>query len=78
MVYSYNQDEERGEVSMKEVIEMTRMLLGMSTDTYLECKYILMAVSMEHKGKQNFINELFRFTDKHRPLLIEMKIGCTE
>ena len=60
---------------MKEVVEMTQVLLEMSTDTYLKCKYALMAVSAEHKGTQNFINELFKFTDKRRPLLIEMKKG---
>jgi hypothetical protein len=56
---------------MKEVVEMTQVLLEMSTDTYLKCKYAL----IEHKGTQNFINELFKFTDKRRPLLIEMKKG---
>ncbi len=58
---------------MNEVIEITRMLLKMRTDMYLKCKYMLMAVSTEHPGMYNFVNELFRYTDKCRPLLIEMK-----
>ncbi len=60
---------------MKEVIEMTQTLLEMSEDTYLKCKYTLMLVSTEDLKLQNFINKLFRFVDKRRPLLIEMKEG---
>lgn len=59
---------------MKEIIEMTQILLQMQTDTYMQCKYILQAVSMEHQGTNNFVNKLFSFTDSHRPLLIEMKL----
>lgn len=60
---------------MKEIIEMIQILLEMSTDTYLKCKYIFLAVSTEHQGTHNFINKLFELTDKRRPLSIEMKKG---
>jgi len=60
---------------VKEVIEMTQILLEMGTDTYTKCKYILLSVSAGHQGTHNFINELFEYTDGHRPFLIEMKKG---
>lgn len=60
---------------MKEVIEMAQALLEMKPDTYMKCKYILLAVSREHEGTKAFVRELFNFTDRKRPLLIEMKKG---
>ena len=61
---------------MKETIGMIRILLEMSTDTYLKCKCIFLAVSTtEHQGMHDFINKLFELTDKRRPLSIEMKKG---
>ena len=60
---------------MKETIGMIRILLEMSTDTYLKCKCIFLAVSTEHQEMHKFINKLFELTDKRRPLSIEMKKG---
>lgn len=60
---------------MKEIAEMVQVLSGMHTDTYLKCKYMLMAVSMEHAGTHNFISKLFEYMDGHRPQLIGMKEG---
>lgn len=60
---------------MKEIIEMIQILLEMGTDTYTECKYILLTVSAGHQGTHNFMNELFDYTDGHRPPLIGMKEG---
>ena len=58
---------------MKEVIEMTHILLKLRTDTYLKWKYMLLAVSREHQGTHDFIKILFSRIDNRRPLLIEMK-----
>ncbi|MBD5463651.1 MAG: hypothetical protein HDR24_11460 [Lachnospiraceae bacterium] len=58
---------------MKEITELVQVLLSMSTNTYLECKYTLLAVSKDNPKLNNFINVLFGLTDKSRPLLIEMK-----
>lgn len=60
---------------MKEIIEMIQILLEMDTSTYMECKYILLSVSVGHQGTHNFMNKLFELMDKHRPLLIGMKKG---
>lgn len=45
---------------MKEIIEMIQILLEMGTDTYTECKYILLSVSAWHQGTHNFINKYLR------------------
>lgn len=58
---------------MKEVIEMIQALLEIKPDTYMKYKYILLAISADHKGTYNFINKLFEVTDRCRPPLIEMK-----
>lgn len=58
---------------MKEIIEMVQILLSMSTNTYSECKYTLLAVSKDDPKLKNFISKLFGLTDSRRPLLIEMK-----
>jgi len=58
---------------MKEAIEMTQTLLEMRTDTYMMCKYMLLAVSMEHQETHNFMKTLFERIDKKRPLLIGIK-----
>lgn len=58
---------------MKEIIEMVQDLLEMSMDTYMKCRYVLLAVSADHQGTYDFVNKLFEFTDRHRPLHIEMK-----
>lgn len=58
---------------MKEVIEMIQVLLEMHTDTYLRCKYTLLAVSRKQQCAEDFVIKLFSLTDSRRPLLIEMK-----
>lgn len=56
---------------------MVQILLEMSTYTYTKCKYTLLSVSVSHHGTHNFMNKLFEYTDRHRPLLIEMRKGGT-
>lgn len=60
---------------MKEIIEMVQILSEMGTDTYLQCKYTMQAVSRDQKRVEDLIDGLFRITDSRRPLQIGMKKG---
>lgn len=60
---------------MTEIIEMVQVLLDMRTDTYLQCKYTMLAVSADNPNLADFTKRLFRLTDRRRPLLIGMKGG---
>ncbi len=60
---------------MKEIMEMKQILLEISTDTYLKCKYMFLASSREYPAGNTFFKVLFGITDRERPLLIEMKGG---
>lgn len=60
---------------MKEIAGMVQCLLEMRTDTYMMCKYTLLAVSMGHHGTHEFMEKLFSLADRKRPLLIGMKKG---
>lgn len=57
---------------MKELIEMTQILQGMSTDTYMQCKYALLLASMGHQETKIFLEKLFSLADGRRPLCIGM------
>lgn len=57
---------------MTEIIEMVQVLLDMRTDTYLQCKYTLLAVSADNSDLADFTKKLFRLTDSRRPLLLGM------
>lgn len=59
---------------MKEIMEMFLMLHRMGTDTYLQCKYAMQAVS-RGSSAENFVDKLFIVADRHRPALIGMKEG---
>lgn len=59
---------------MKEIVEMLLMLHEMGTDTYLQCKYAMQAVSRGN-STEKFVDKLFIVTDRHRPALIGMKEG---
>jgi len=63
---------------MKEIIGMIQILPGMGTDTYLKCKYVLLASSMERPNVNAFFKVLFEVADRKRPLLIGMKKGGAE
>ena len=58
---------------MKEIVEMTQILLEMQTDTYMMCKYTMQAVSRDSQQMEAFVNKLFSLIDSRRPLLIGMK-----
>lgn len=60
---------------MKEIIEMVQILSEMGTDTYLQCKYTMQAVSRNQKRTEDFIEKLFSVADSRRPLQIGMKGG---
>lgn len=57
----------------QELVKVMKALSNISTDSYSMCKYTLQAVSGKQQEEKDFINELFRLTDNHRPLLIGMK-----
>lgn len=59
---------------MKEILEMLHMLHEMGTDTYLQCKYIMQAVS-RGGSTEKFVDKLFTVSDRHRPALIGMREG---
>lgn len=58
----------------KQIIEMVDDLLSVSTDTYMSFKQMVLADASLHgtPGLIKFIKDLFAYTDKHRPLAIEM------
>ena len=61
---------------MKQIVEMTRMLSEMSTETYQRCKYTMLVVSRGKPGStEDFVQKLFSLTDSRRPLQIGMKEG---
>ncbi len=59
-------------MTSEEIIEMAQILQEMGTDTYMECKYTLLAVSAKRPNLAAFIRELFNVADRRRPLLICM------
>ncbi len=63
---------------MKEIIEMIQALLGMGTETYMKCKYTILAVSRKEPKMKAFFEILFERTDRKRALLIGMKEGGLE
>lgn len=60
---------------MKEIMELTQVLLEMGTDTYEQCRYMFLASRVEHPNIRGFLDILFEMTDRKRPRLIEMKKG---
>lgn len=58
---------------MEEIKMMIQILSEMSTDSYLQCKYVLMAVSRERPRVEDFTKKLFNLTDRRRPLQIGIK-----
>ena len=63
-------------MEMKEVFKIVQGLQELSTDTYMQFKYTMLAVSRAHQTYDyDFAKDLFSLADKHRPLLIGMKEG---
>lgn len=60
---------------MKKVIEMAQILTEMDADVYMQCKYMLLAVSNRRNGMNRLVRVLFGLVDDRRPLCIEMKEG---
>ena len=61
-------------MTMEEIIDTIQVLCEMGTDTYMECKYTLLAVSRQRPAVNDFMKELFRLADQRRPLLICMGV----
>ena len=57
------------------IVEMTDILLSLSMDDYLKMKCMLLANAAVHclPGTIMFLTDLFKYTDEHRPLLLEVR-----
>lgn len=58
-----------------QIVEMADILLTLSVDAYLQMKYMLLADAAVYclPSTIMFLTELFKYTDEHRPLLLEMR-----
>lgn len=63
-------------MEFKEIVELVNILTEMSLDTYMRCKYTILA-ACKHDGSLYFFTKLFALVDKRRPKLLEMKGGVT-
>lgn len=61
-------------MTREEIMEIAIILMEMSTDAYLKCKYMLLAEARAtgQPSKIYFFERLFAFADSNRPLLLEM------
>lgn len=59
----------------KMVTESAAALLKMDVDTYNRVKITLLSYQSEYDACREYLQKLFTFTDRHRPLLIGMKEG---
>lgn len=57
----------------KIVTETVAELLKMDVDTYNRVKITLLSYQSKYDAYREYLQKLFAFTDRHRPLLIEMK-----
>ena len=62
-------------MSEKEIQEMIDILTELGTERYTYFKYIILLSSKSSSKVNAFFERVFDFTDKNRPLLIEMKEG---
>lgn len=59
----------------KLVTESVTELLKMDVDTYNRVKITLLSYQSKYDACREYLQKLFAFTDRHRPLLIGMKGG---
>lgn len=59
----------------KIIMEFTTEMLKTTPDDYMEIKPILMAHSAGKPALSNFLQEVFKLIEAHRPQLIEMRGG---
>lgn len=64
--------EESNKIVAKTVVE----LLKMDVDTYNMVKIVLLSYQSKYDACREYLQKLFAFTDRHRPLLIGMKGGA--
>lgn len=64
--------EEINKIVAKTVVE----LLKMDVDTYNMAKIVLLSYQSKYDACREYLQKLFAFTDRHRPLLIGMKGGA--
>lgn len=59
----------------KIVTESVAELLKVDVDTYNRVKITLLSYQSKYDACRGYLQKLFAFTDRHRPLLIGMKGG---
>lgn len=52
---------------------MMQILMELNTDTYMQCKCLLLIVNKRRNGMNHLVKTLLSLTDDHRPLCIGMK-----
>lgn len=60
----------------EEIQEMVDILLEVGTEKYLYFKHTILLNSKTDSKVNTFFKDIFEYTDKNRPLLIEMKEGA--
>lgn len=64
---------ERQIMSEKEIQEMIDILMELGTERYTYFKYTILLSSKNNSKVNAFFEKVFDFTDKNRPLLLEIK-----
>lgn len=62
-------------MSKEEIQEMIDILMKLGAERYTYFKYTILLSSKDSSKVNAFFEKVFDFTDKNRPLLIEMKEG---
>lgn len=63
-------------MNYEEMIELIEILMEIGTERYEHFKYTILLSSKDNSNVNNFFVKVFEFTDKKRPLLLEMKEGA--
>lgn len=56
----------------EKIIQMSKEMMNMDTDTYYKCKYTLKTHANGNESLTRFLDVLFELVEEKRPLLLEM------
>ena len=56
----------------EKIIQMSKDLIAMDTDTYYKCKYALKTHANGNESLTRLLDVLFELVEEKRPLLLEM------
>lgn len=56
----------------EKIIQMSKDLIAMDTDTYYKCKYVLKTHANGNESLTRLLDVLFELVEEKRPLLLEM------